>query len=181
MKKIILIAIVSILSCFISRAEVYYYKSSSAYIGYGFSKITESYDGYSASIDLNNIFIGVVYGEDSMVDIGCVLKYYFKDNFNVTYMGMPIHIKAGIPIGYYTSLYVAPGLTPVWGVFGSEGAFGSNGLMKRFNLALDGEIGLVFNDSVKLSIGYERSLFKVLNSDTSNHLSSFKLSIGFLF
>lgn len=127
-----------------------------------------------------DITIGV--GAKVGLDYGATWKMYKANDADTkaNFLAIPVHAKVYLPMGATTKFFVAPGLAANLGLFGSKGIF-DDGAIKRFNLALDGDLGLIFAGMIKVAVGYEYSISKFYDMSIDNHLGSIRFTVGIVF
>lgn len=131
--------------------------------------------GYSKDITLG---IGAKVG----LDYGATWKMYKANDADTkaNFLAIPVHAKVYLPMGATTKFFAAPGFAANLGLFGSKGVFG-DGMIKRFNLAVDGDLGVIFASMIKVAVGYEYSLTKFQDLNIGNHLGSIRFTVGVVF
>ena len=125
-----------------------------------------------------DITIGI--GAKVGLDYGATWKMYKVNDAKANFLAIPVHAKVYLPMGATTKFFVAPGLAANLGLFGSKGVF-DDGNLKRFNLALDGDLGLIFAGVIKVAVGYEYSISKFVDANVDNHLGSIRFTVGIVF
>lgn len=153
--------------------------------GYGFDRVSYSGGGHS---DFHQFSVG--YAKDFTLGIGAKVgldyggtwkMYKAKDgDAKANFLSIPVHVKTYLPIGATTKFFAAPGLAANVGLFGTKNVFGDNGI-KRFNLAMEGDLGLIFINMIKVAVGYEYTITKFQDINVGNHLSAFRFTVGIVF
>lgn len=124
-----------------------------------------SYAGEDYSWNLNGFYAGILTAFN-LTDVlyfepGLLFDFSADDDFNISYLRLPLHIGAGMEIGNNFELFADAGPGLALGLFGKDNPFD---VYNRFDVNFGLEGGFRLNGKYEFRFGYDWGLLKQIDN-----------------